>query len=103
MHFRQIPAVEVGRAGGDELVEYSGEELLQHLSASGQQPMQVPSLRHAAAVGGAVRQSVALNHCDRLVEISQCPGCEQAAHAGAQDHRVIADFRHCAPTSVVLF
>ncbi|WP_243394196.1 hypothetical protein [Mycobacterium ahvazicum] len=97
VQLRQIPAVDVMRAVDDQLVEDSGEEVLENLCTAGQQAVQVLALRHTPAGYADVGQRVALHHRHHVIELTERPSGQQTGHARSQYHRVHTDLRHSPP------
>ena len=73
VHPRQIGAVEVRSACGDELVEDARKQFVQDLRATHQQPVQMLALRHAAPIVRGIAQLVAFHDGDVVVVIGQHP------------------------------
>jgi hypothetical protein len=91
---REIPVIENGGTGRDELTEKSGEEFIDDLAATPEQTVSMAALRYPAPVGRVVGQYVAFHHGDVLVEIGQYPRGEQPAHTSAENNRMLTELRH---------
>jgi hypothetical protein len=97
----KVPAIQVVRAVHDHLIEDAREQLLEYLSAAGQQAMEVATLWHAPPSGGGfgrdVGQRIALHHRDRVEELAERSRGHQTRHARSQYQRVLADLCHTPP------
>ncbi len=70
----------------DQLGRETVEELLQGLLAPGEQPVDVPRLRHSATVRRGMRKLIALDHHDLGVGVGKHAGSQQTCHASAEHH-----------------
>ncbi|BCZ21202.1 hypothetical protein MYSE111917_25865 [Mycobacterium senriense] len=77
----QLPVVPNGSTACYQLIQKSGEELIQDLRTAGQQNMNMPTLGDPSSDRGAVRQYIPFDHSDGHKEISQDPRGKQAGHA----------------------
>src|SRR3984893_7146919 len=93
----QLPVVPHRSAVGNQLIENPGEELLQDLSTTRQQRVDMPALWYAAPVSGIVGQLIPLDHRDGPEVIGEHSGGEQPAHARAENDRTLTQYRHGEP------
>jgi hypothetical protein len=87
-------------AARDEVVEQSGEELVEDLRPSGEQHMGVSALGYTPSMLGRGGERVAFHDGDPLVRVGQHPGGEEPGDARPKDHRVVTDLPHLAPTAL---
>lgn len=59
--------------------------------------MDMPPLGHASAIDGILGQYVPLDDRDRVIEVGEDAGGQQARHAPAENQCVIAEFLHRNP------
>jgi hypothetical protein len=69
--------------------------MFEHAPAAGEQAVRVNALRHAAPMPPALRERVAIDQRDMLEMIGQDARGDQAAHAAADDNRMLpVQFTH---------
>jgi hypothetical protein len=86
-----------------QVVEQSRKQLIEDLRPSGHQQVSVPALGNAPPILIRFWERVAFHDRDSPVRVGQHPGGEQPSHAGAEDHRVVTDLRHLAPSAPASF
>ena len=77
-----------GAAGGQRGGE-AREQLIEDLAAARVQTVQMPTVRHAAAVLADRRQHVPLDHHHPFEPLRQHPGREQTRHAGTENDDLV--------------
>jgi hypothetical protein len=90
----QLPArapedIAAHRAVGGYRGGEAREQVIEDLAAARVQAVQMPAVRHTAAVLPDRRQRVPLDHHYAVEPLRQHPGRQQARHAGTEDDRLI--------------
>ncbi len=100
------PDIESGadrhRAGPDQIVLESREQLVQRPLTAGQQRVNVFALGNAGAVLGLGRQRVALEDQHRLEVVGERPRRGQPAHPCANDDRALVEHYLPGPLNVAV-
>lgn len=87
---------------GDQLVQQTGEQLVEDLRAARLQQVTVTAVRHPlphALPGRGADQGVAFDDGDPVVELGQHARRQQPGHARAEHHRMLA--AHDVPPGLV--
>jgi hypothetical protein len=85
--------VQGGHTVGGEVVEHAREELVEDPRAGDEQPVGVASLGDATPGLRRIRQLVAFDHGHPRERVRQHASGQEAGHARAEDHRMLADGR----------
>jgi hypothetical protein len=86
--------IDEGCAGCDQFVAQTGEELVEHLPATGEQGVRMATLGHAAPRDRLGGQLVALDHRDSLETLAERTCREQSSHRCADDDGVSVTWRN---------